>query len=205
MDGLNDQYKDGWILATKTWEVAADHQEINDQFSRIIPRCRAAYPICTPSSRAIDTAIKAIYRFIMQRFLASFLLAASAVLGRPASLEITDAGDTTTTNGCPTCASAFTEWTITDLEYHASYIFSTPAHQNSWGYVSFNVTNPAVPYVVPCTAASSQLSDFFYGTMIYECPVPAGSGGALTFTYNRPTGELALNQTWICRDDPQYP
>lgn len=104
-----------------------------------------------------------------------------------------------------TCSSSFTGWTITDLTFDASYIFTTPAHQNSWGNVRFNATNPAIDYQVACSASSNQLQDFFYGTQVYGCTVPEGSGGKATFTFNRASGELALNQTWYCRDDPVYP
>lgn len=102
-------------------------------------------------------------------------------------------------------------WTVTDFEYHASYVFSTPAHQNSWGYVDFNLSNPAVPdAVATCHAASNQLSDFFYGTVWYDCALngtTTGGGPApATFAFSRPSGELKVNQTWTCDDqDPKYP
>lgn len=101
------------------------------------------------------------------------------------------------------------EWTVEDFDYHASYVFSTPAHQNSWGYVNFNLSNPAVPDVVAsCSAASDQLEDFFYGTFWYDCTFNGTTSGPApaTFNFNRPTGELDVNQTWICDDaDPEYP
>ncbi len=67
------------------------------------------------------------------------------------------------------------------------------------------MTNFALDYVVSCSASSDQVNDFFYGTVIYNCPVPDRSGGVFSFTYNQPTGELAVNQTWVCRDDPRWP
>lgn len=103
------------------------------------------------------------------------------------------------------CSTSFSGWTIHDLTYDASYIFTTPAHQNSWGNVRFNVSNPAIDYQVACSGASSQLQDFFYGQQVYGCTVPEGSGGKATFTFNRASGEVAFNQTWYCREDPQYP
>jgi hypothetical protein len=135
-----------------------------------------------------------------QRILTTILLAAApAALAAPSAPPHTRAETE--------CFKAFTGWTVTDLEYHASYIFTTPAHQNSWGYVNFNVSNPAVPYTIPCSGTSNQLSDFFYGTMVYKCKAPenATNGGDTSFTYNRSSGELVLNQTWVCHDDPQWP
>jgi len=89
------------------------------------------------------------------------------------------------------------EWTVHDFRYHASYIFTTPAHQNSWGYVDFMLANPSIKYRARCSAQSSQLQDFFYGDMVYWCSVPV-SGDDVSFTFSRPNGELKINQTWHC-------
>jgi hypothetical protein len=139
----------------------------------------------------------------MQNIVLTSLLAFSSIAAAtPVKLLARD-------GGCSDTSFHDFEWTIKDFDYHASYIFTTPAHQNSWGYVNFNITNPAVPFTVPCSAASSQLSDFFYGTQIYTCTLPEDApagAGPTTFTFSRPSGELAVNQTWTCSDvDPQYP
>lgn len=89
-------------------------------------------------------------------------------------------------------------WTLS-LEYHAFWYFTTPAHQNSWGTVTFNLTNPAVDATIHCQADSSRLSDFFYGDQWYTCvPSPAVAAIPETsfrfFTHNR----FDLNQTWNC-------
>ena len=93
-------------------------------------------------------------------------------------------------------------WTVEQFDFHASYIFSTPAHQNSWGYASFNLTNPALPYQAACSASSNQLNDFFYGNMWYNCSLPAeaNGNGPAAFQYSRPSGKLDVNQTWECND-----
>ncbi|PHH82583.1 hypothetical protein CDD82_5508 [Ophiocordyceps australis] len=102
----------------------------------------------------------------------------------------------------PTCgqrSSQVSDFTVKDFDFHASYIFTTPAHQNSWGYVNFTLTNSAVDYPVECSAASSQLNDFFYGTQVYQCKVPnKAEAGPATFTFSRPSGDLMINQTWYC-------
>jgi hypothetical protein len=110
--------------------------------------------------------------------------------------------------GCSKASFGNFSWTIENFDYHASYVFTTPAHQNSWGYVNFNLSNPALPYKATCSGASSQLSEFFYGDFWYSCSVPDGSLGAsgATFAFNRAAGELDFNQTWVCSDeDPKYP
>lgn len=138
--------------------------------------------------------------------LLSGLLAGSSAVSIPAHSHI-QFRDTP-----PSCSGPVTNdfhWTIEDFTYHASYIFTTPAHQNSWGYVDFNLTNPALPYAAKCSAASNQLSDFFYGNYLYTCTLPDGStisDGSASFEFSRPSGQLNINQTWTCIDtDPTYP
>lgn len=141
----------------------------------------------------------------MRRFLSTSLLAlAPYVLGTPVSLEQRDHA-----TSCSKASTNNFHWTVEQFDFHASYVFTTPAHQNSWGYVNFNLTNPAVPGVqLSCSAQSDQLEDFYYGTQWYECTTNGTSSGPApaTFAFNRPTGELDINQTWTCRDqDPKYP
>ncbi|KAK3351085.1 hypothetical protein B0H65DRAFT_107804 [Neurospora tetraspora] len=127
--------------------------------------------------------------------------------------------ETTTTNpehpSCATTSFKNFSWALSAFDYHASYIFTTPAHQNSWGYVNFNLSNPAIGSSVTtvCSASSNQLSDFFYGTVQYTCTntpggvnSDVGNVGKTTFDFSRPSGELRFNQSWTCRDqDPKYP
>ncbi|KAK6077109.1 hypothetical protein SCUP234_06848 [Seiridium cupressi] len=108
--------------------------------------------------------------------------------------------------GCQAASFGNFSWTVEDFDYHASYVFTTPAHQNSWGYVNFNLTNPALTYKSSCSGTSNQLSDFFYGTMPYTCTSPDGTSAKTTFDFSRPSGTLNVNQTWVCSDqDPQWP
>ncbi|KAK4643801.1 hypothetical protein QC761_405000 [Podospora bellae-mahoneyi] len=95
------------------------------------------------------------------------------------------------------------KWTVDDFDFHASYVFTNPAHQNSWGYVNFNVSNDVVPYTASCSASSNQLSDFFYGTVEYACTlagtgVPAGA--KVGFKFSRPAGTLEITETIDCSD-----
>lgn len=113
-----------------------------------------------------------------------------------------------TNPGCTDASFGDFGWTIENFDFHASYIFTTPAHQNSWGYVNFNLSNPALTYEASCSAASSQLSDFFYGNLWYTCTLPEGTppGTSSAFQFDRPSGKLDFNQTWTCSDtDPRYP
>jgi len=94
------------------------------------------------------------------------------------------------------------EWTVHGFDFHASYTFTNPAHQNSWGYVNFNLTNNVVPYTAVCEAASSQLTDFFYGTVDYTCKLPADApeGASVKFRFSRPSGRLDITESIVCSE-----
>ncbi|KAI1430985.1 hypothetical protein GGR50DRAFT_698469 [Xylaria sp. CBS 124048] len=106
--------------------------------------------------------------------------------------------------GCSTQSFNDFTWTIEDFTYRASYLFTTPAHQVSTGYVDFNLSNPALPETVSCQADSTWLTDFFYGNINYKCAVPEGSKTKTSFAFSRPSGRLDVNQTWTC-EDRDYP
>jgi hypothetical protein len=99
------------------------------------------------------------------------------------------------------------KWTVHGFDYHASYIYTTPAHQNSNGYVHFNLSNTAVPYTATCSATSSQLTDFYYGNQWYPCVLPstAPAGATVSFQFNRPTGELDITETVVCPANKNKP
>ncbi|KAI5918422.1 hypothetical protein F4810DRAFT_715515 [Camillea tinctor] len=135
----------------------------------------------------------------------SFISTIASILPLAAAAPLLGARDSSTP-GCSDASFNGFAWAIEGFDYHASYIFTTPAHQNSWGYVNFNLSNPAVGYTAQCSASSNQLSDFFYGTMVYTCESPEGSTTETTFDFSRPSGLLHVNQSWVCSDaDPQYP
>lgn len=102
-------------------------------------------------------------------------------------------GDTNCTSESPKLDA----WTVRNFDFHSSYIFSTPSHQNSWGYVNFTLENPVLDYKPICSASSNWLSQFFYGEIVYDC-VGGPEGDKATFTYSRPKNELRINQTWHC-------
>ncbi|POS70518.1 hypothetical protein DHEL01_v211086 [Diaporthe helianthi] len=137
--------------------------------------------------------------------LLAFMVYAACVSCTPLDKSLRDSA------GCSETSFKKFAWTIQDFDYHASYIFTTPAHQNSWGYVNFSLSNPAAPdLVASCNAASSQLSDFFYGTLQYNCTFDGQAGepgpAPAKFTFSRPSGQVVIDQKWVCRDqDPKYP
>lgn len=120
---------------------------------------------------------------------------ASPILSNPR------AADTEAAAGCSAVSWQSMAWTARAFDFHASYVFTTPAHQNSWGYASFDLLNPADGSTARCEAASNQLSDFFYGTVQYTC-----NDTRTTFDFSRPANQLRVKQSWVCNDqDPQWP
>ncbi|KAK4096731.1 hypothetical protein N658DRAFT_510972 [Parathielavia hyrcaniae] len=117
-----------------------------------------------------------------------------------------DAAETTASPaGCSDISFKSFAWLARSFDFHASYIFTTPAHQNSWGYASFDLYNPADQSTARCEAASNQLSDFFYGTVPYKCN-DTQRVGSTSFDFSRASSRLRVNQTWTCDDkDPQWP
>ena len=129
--------------------------------------------------------------------ISSILLLASSALALPAPAPEAPKPKPET---CMTKSTKVSKWKIENFDFHASYTFTTPAHQNSWGYVNFTLSNPVLKYKPVCSAASNQLSDFYYGTFIYNCDVPVDYDEA-TFTFDRPGNNLRVNQTWNCLEE----
>ena len=79
-------------------------------------------------------------------------------------------------------------WTARNFYFHASYIYTASAHPSSvGGYASFDLFNPAGQSMIYCDLASSQLSDFFDGTVQYKCNDTRSS-----FDFNRASGQLRV-------------
>ncbi|KAL2268954.1 hypothetical protein VTJ83DRAFT_3800 [Remersonia thermophila] len=125
-------------------------------------------------------------------------LAAASPVAAPAPISVSPAG-------CADNSFKNFSWQAQNFDFQASYIFTTPSHQNSWGYVSFDLFNPAVQKTTRCEAASNQLSDFFYGTVQYKCNDTALIRET-SFDFNRPLNQLRVKQRWTCDDrNPMYP
>lgn len=120
------------------------------------------------------------------------LLAATTALAAPAGIS--------DQNSCTSKSTKVTGLLVKDFGFHASYTFSTPAHQIAGGLVNFTLANPVLDYELRCSASSGQLTDFFYGTMNYNCTDDQTGKQTQqgTFSYSRPTNEIAVNQTWRC-------
>ncbi|KAK3345532.1 hypothetical protein B0H65DRAFT_208578 [Neurospora tetraspora] len=101
-------------------------------------------------------------------------------------------------------------WTVKDFDFHADYVFTTPAHQNSYGYVKFTLTSDKTGLVYGCSAQSSQIPDFFYEfNDAYPCTAPQGAAEGIkaswaSFKYNRPDGKLILEETIVPAEGETY-
>lgn len=130
----------------------------------------------------------------MQTTLLSLLAVSAGVLASP-----------TQTRGlaCEKMSESFA-WYVTGFQYNATEIFTTPSHQNDDGEIAFHVSNTALMQnqsSTGCFARSSQIPDYFYGNIVYDCIDPRSSSYTnTTFAFNVPTGLLSVNQTWTCMD-----
>lgn len=105
---------------------------------------------------------------------------------------------------CTTKSASTIKWQIKDFDFHGTYEFTTPAHQNSWGVAKFTLENTGLSYKAECSGQASQLPDFFYGNVVYNCTVPAEDGeygDKSSFTFSKSDGGLLINQTWGCEPD----
>ncbi|KAG6001543.1 hypothetical protein E4U21_004100 [Claviceps maximensis] len=128
----------------------------------------------------------------MRVSVSSALLFAAAAMAAPANTD-----KEPQTHSCTRQSSQTKEWHVKDLDFHASYLFTTPAHQVSAGDISFTLENPSLKFTSHCHANSNHLNDFFYGDFVYNCTQPMPNAET-TFTFSRPSGQLMINQTWIC-------
>jgi hypothetical protein len=88
--------------------------------------------------------------------------------------------------------------TLSDIVYHSSKVYSTPAHLATYGgQIDFNVTssNAAVPGIQKCSAYGMHLNDMFYGEFNYTCESTT-PGVVTNFTFSTPGSLFTLNQTW---------
>ncbi|KAK0625860.1 hypothetical protein B0T14DRAFT_421388 [Immersiella caudata] len=94
------------------------------------------------------------------------------------------------------------QWKIPLFDYHESYTFTTPAHQNSWGIVDFNLTNDLVSYATPCKAQNNRMFDFYGEIPAFACTPPdeAPLGAAANFRFNKRTGQLDV-EGWVDREE----
>jgi hypothetical protein len=120
----------------------------------------------------------------------------------------------------PTCQQASqqaTAWTVTNLTYSASVVYTTPAHQVDGAQVAFNLTNAALDYPQVCRGESPVAGVPFADATVYTCT--PGNATALdgigvegthhgysraTFVWDWPTKTLFVNETWNCNDGFVY-
>ncbi|KAK4455286.1 hypothetical protein QBC34DRAFT_315404, partial [Podospora aff. communis PSN243] len=106
------------------------------------------------------------------------------------------------TAGLATATATTIQWKIPLFDFHESYTFTTPAHQNSWGFVDFNLTNNLVSYTASCKAQNNRMFNFYGETPAFACTPPdeAPLGAAANFRFNRLTGQLDVEE-WIVQGE----
>lgn len=89
---------------------------------------------------------------------------------------------------------------LLNITYYSTVIYSTPAHMAvKYGDLTFDFYNLAVPYTAKCSGTGTIPYEFFYGTETYDCSIDwVPNTGTATFNYNRTSGLLSVEQTWLC-------
>ncbi|KAK2071186.1 hypothetical protein P8C59_005629 [Phyllachora maydis] len=125
-----------------------------------------------------------------------------------ALLPLLAAGNPVTARDTTSCAtlsqSDLFEWQVTAFHYHAQYTYSSPAHPNDQGFLSFNALNPALAWPTSCNVSTAEITDFLEGKHVFLCEPQAEDvkhgAGSTVFTFDQPGGLLSFNQTWTCPD-----
>ncbi|KAI1127296.1 hypothetical protein F5Y10DRAFT_195329 [Nemania abortiva] len=104
-------------------------------------------------------------------------------------------------SSCTSVSSGNFSWTIVAFTFYSSDVYTTPAHEVASASIKFNLTNPALPEKVQCSASSTAFSIFFLGDINYSCTAPAGSETKTTFNFSQIKNTLNINQTWTCSDE----
>ncbi|KAI1196823.1 hypothetical protein F5X97DRAFT_201025 [Nemania serpens] len=130
----------------------------------------------------------------MQNFFRALVTVIPLVTASPYGVDPRD------TTGCASASSGDFAWTVKAFTFSISDVYSTPAHEVASGTVTFNLSNPALPEEVRCTASNSAYSLYFYGGVNYACSAPVGSTTKTSFTYSQIDDGLHINQTWTCKD-----
>ncbi|KAG8406420.1 hypothetical protein J3459_012163 [Metarhizium acridum] len=101
-----------------------------------------------------------------------------------------------------TAASATTLlWRITGFEYRDERV-AIASSQVNYGLANFTLQNSALSHKTTCTGLSTRSPNFFTGDTAYDCAVlPDDKGDLSSFTFDRATGLLRINQTWVCERD----
>ena len=150
----------------------------------------------------------------MDSFIPILCFLVSFATGIPASGRLpSDVATPDSVQGCSDISERGLEWTAKNFHLHSSLSLTAPSQVSKGAaWVDFNVSNPAVPYEMHCSAFSTQLGDFFYGDELISCDGPSqdvtrsGHKNA-SFSFAKASGTLWLYQNWLCNDgsDPNLP
>ncbi|KAK0384701.1 hypothetical protein NLU13_7179 [Sarocladium strictum] len=130
----------------------------------------------------------------MVSFIATILLAGSA-------LALPNPIGSPQMPNCVAIGENFKGWTIEDFDFHSSMTYPTPSHLDGNGYLSFALANPGTEYRAQCVGSAHRPMDFFYSGDVWNCQIPGmPNGDHATFSFDRASGMLTIDQTWACPD-----
>lgn len=150
----------------------------------------------------------------MDSFISILCFLITFVIGIPTSGQLpSDLATPNSVQGCSNISENSLEWTAKNFHLHSSLSLTAPSQVSKGAaWVDFNMSNPAVPYEMHCSAFSTQLDDFFYGDKLISCDGPnqditQSSHTNASFSFSKASGTLWLYQNWLCDDgsDPNLP
>ncbi|KAH7171390.1 hypothetical protein EDB81DRAFT_623168, partial [Dactylonectria macrodidyma] len=102
---------------------------------------------------------------------------------------------------CMSKGTKATSWKVHDFTYEAAHAYSSPTKSTYWSKATFSLENPVLSYKAKCKA-TSRSKDYLNGKATYTCT--SKTGDEATFTFDRKSGKLAINQTWSCAAEGGY-
>ncbi|KAK4167132.1 hypothetical protein QBC43DRAFT_349186 [Cladorrhinum sp. PSN259] len=140
--------------------------------------------------------------FTLYLLLSSLALTTSVISSPPVGQVTHVKRDDTSEPQTCTELSGEMSWTAKAFHLRSTIQLSSPTEVASGtGWLSFSLSNPAVPYELSCQGTSSDLTDFFHANHEFPCDNAPDGISKATFRFDKPSGSFEVNQLWYCNDD----
>ncbi|KAF2119741.1 hypothetical protein BDV96DRAFT_684266 [Lophiotrema nucula] len=102
----------------------------------------------------------------------------------------------------PSCGSTHPKWTLDPINLSSYYTYTSPSASGpKLGSFSFTFATDQVDYEAQCSGSSVNPQGIFYGSQVFECVTPGGSGSKTTsFSFDSASSVVSVNTTFTCCD-----
>ncbi|KAK4226831.1 hypothetical protein QBC38DRAFT_479482 [Podospora fimiseda] len=101
--------------------------------------------------------------------------------------------------------SGKTVWTARAFHLRSEVKMLGTVINGGTGWLTFNLSNPAIGYELSCEGSSTKIPDFFTADQEFSCSGPSGDPDATAnFRFDKPTGSFKISQVWFCNDNMRY-